>query len=262
MRRLLTTPLVWQIVLVVAFLAAWQWIPQIPNAAELSPALDPFFISSPERVAKELWTQMTGSGGVPTIWPAFFETVVPALLGTLISLVLGAAAGLLCSNWSLINRVSQPFLIAANALPRVVLIPIIILIAGSSVGSNVTVAVLVVFFLVFFNAYEGGRSVSEEMMQNATLLGVGPFDQLKVIRFPYVLAWSFAQLPNAITFGLTAVVTAEIFTGSSGLGQLMTTALNTADADLMMAVAVILGTTGVALVLLAASARDRVLHWW
>lgn len=260
---LLKSALAWQIGLVAVFLAGWQWIPAIPGATSVSPVLDPFFVSSPWRVVVELWERMTGVGNQPDlIWKPFFETLIPSLLATLISLGLGAAAGLVCSNWETIDRVAKPFLLAANALPRIVLIPVIILIAGGSVRSNITVGVLVVFFLVFWNAFEGGRSVSPEVMDNAKLLGAGSWDQLRIIRWPYVMAWSFAQLPNAITFGLTAVVTAEVFTGSSGLGQLMTIALNTANADLTMAVALLLGITGVLLVLLAGLLRDRVLHWW
>ncbi|HEY4099221.1 MAG TPA: ABC transporter permease subunit [Baekduia sp.] len=251
----------WQLAILVVFLAAWQWVPTIPGAADVSPVFDRFFISSPTRVAKTLYDLCTGAHDTQTMWSAFFKSIIPAIVGTAIAVVVGALAGLICSNWESLNRVVRPFLVMLNALPRITLIPIVIVIAGPTATANIIIGFLVVFFLVFFNAYEGGVSVPDEALENLRILGAGPTELLRKVRWPYVMAWTFAQLPNAIAFGITAIVTAELFGGAQGLGRLLLVSVQTANADLTVAVAVVLGGVSLVLIGLGGYVRNRVLHW-
>lgn len=260
--RAIAAPYIWQFLIVVGVLSAWQWIPTIKGAPKLSPVLDPFFISSPKRIGTELYRLSTGAHHNPTIWAPFQHSMVPAVLGTLLALAAGVLFGLIFSSWRFLDRVVRPFLILFNAAPRIVLIPIIVLIAGSSVRADIIVGFIVVVFMVFFNAFEGGKSVPPEVLDNAKILGAGTFDELFRIRLPYVLVWTFAILPNAVAFGLTAIVTAELFTGANGMGQLMITAVNTANADLTFAVVLILSAAALVLISIAGVIRNRVLHWW
>ncbi len=253
--------LAWQIAIVVAFLAGWQWLPTIPGASNVSPVFDSFFVSSPERVAKTIFELMTGANGTPMVWGDFMRSIVPAIGGTALAVAFGAVAGLVCSNWETLNRVVRPFLVLFNALPRITLIPIVIVIAGPTSVANMIIGFIVAFFLVFFNAYEGGVSVSKDALNNMKILGAGPRDQLLQVRLPHVLTWTFASLPNAIAFGVTAIVTAELFGGSQGLGRLLLVSVQTANADLTVSVAVLLGVTSLLLIGLAERIKRRVLHW-
>jgi NitT/TauT family transport system permease protein len=137
-----------------------------------------------------------------------------------------------------------------------------VIIAGNSARADIITAITVVVFLVFYNALEGGRSAPTEMINNAKVMGASSFDVMLSVRLPLVLAWTFAAVPNAIAFGLVGSVTAELFTGASGVGQLLSTAVDTADATLTFSVVVILTIAGVALVLLADQLRKLVLPWW
>jgi NitT/TauT family transport system permease protein len=184
--------------------------------------------------------------------------MVPAIVGTGIAIALGALAGLVCSNWTMLNRVVRPFLLAFNALPRITLIPIVIVIAGAGAGADIIIGFLVVFFLVFFSAYDGGASVPPAMLNNVRILGAKPRQVLWRVRWPLALARTFAQLPNAIAFGITAVVTTELFTGSEGLGGMLLKAVESADADLTVAVALVLAASS--LVLIGAASYLR--RWW
>jgi NitT/TauT family transport system permease protein len=253
-----------QVLFLCATLAAWQWVPSIHALRKVSPAFDPFFISSPERLGKTLYYLAVGGvRGVPLIWKPFENSVVPAVIGTAIAVVVGALAGLICSNWVTLNRVVRPFVIVGNALPRITMIPIIVIIAGPTKTANILIGFLVVFFLVFWNAYEGGVSVSQETLENVRILGASRFQQLRRVRLPYVLVWTFASLPNAVGFGLTAIITSELFTGgSNGLGQVLLLAVQTANADLTFSVTIIIGITGLLLIGSASLLRKRVLHWW
>jgi NitT/TauT family transport system permease protein len=250
-----------QVAIVAAFLLGWQFIPQIPGLGDLSPVFDPFFISSPVRVGETLYALFSGQGIAP-IWPYLQQTVQSALLGTFGGTVIGATAGILLSNDERLNQILRPFVLAINAIPRIALIPIIVIIFGATVTTTVVTAVIIVTFVVFFNAYEGGRSVPRHVLENAILMEASPRQVMQHIRLPYVLAWTFAALPNAVSFGLVGVVTAEILTGFAGIGRLLVVSVTTASSSLTFSVVVVLSVVGVTLVSLTELLKRRWLHWW
>jgi NitT/TauT family transport system permease protein len=114
---------------------------------------------------------------------------------------------------------------------------------------------------VFFNALEGGRQIPAATVQNVKILGARGFQIMLHVRLPYVMAWTFAALPNAIAFGIVSVVTAEILSGGVGLGGLLSQAINTVDSTLTFAIVTILAVVGATAVIVASRLRVRVLHW-
>lgn len=251
-----------QIALLLVFLLAWQYLPQVGALKALSHLFDPYFVSSPVRIARELANLMTGSEGSPLIWSYVWSTVYASLLGTVIGMVLGAAFGLVMSNFRFLSEVMRPFVIGMNAVPRIALVPIIVIVFGPNLASCVIISVLVVFFVAFFSAYEGGTSVRLELVQNARLLGASNWRILTAIRLQFVMAWTLASLPLSVTFAVISVVTAEILTGVPGMGSLLGTAAVTGNAALTFAVVIILAIVGVVITLAADAIRARVLHWW
>ena len=222
--------------------------------------VDPFFISSPSRVYRELGYLFTGTHG-PSVWPYLENTLKATFIGTGIGLVIGLAAGAVLSDNPRLAQVVAPFITMMNSIPRIALIPIVVLIVGPTLKASVISAVLVVTFIVFFNALQGGRSVPPHVLQNARLLGANRRQIMSRVRFPYVLMWTFAALPNAIAFGLLTVVTAELLTGSKGMGNLVFSATTNVDATLSFAVVVILSFVGVVVVSLTERVKRRLLHW-
>jgi NitT/TauT family transport system permease protein len=251
-----------QLALLAVVLAAWQWLPRVHFLASRYRFLDPFFISSPSRIANRLDDLIRGANGSPHLGDYLFPTLKAAATGCLLGVLFGALAGLLFSNFGLLREIFMPFVAAANAVPRIAMIPILILLFGISFSATVASAVLVVFFVVFFNALEGGLSVPLQMIQNARLLGASEWQVMRSVRLPYVLAWTMAALPNAATFSLLAVVTSEVLTGYKGLGQLLGAATSTLDASLTFAIVVVLSAVGVTVVGLLQIIKKKVLHWW
>jgi len=119
----------------------------------------------------------------------------------------------------------------------------------------------VVFFLVFFNAFEGGTMIKQAVIENARLLGAGPFGIMWTIRLPQVLSWTFASLPNAISFGLIVAVSAELIAGIRGVGTLLQQAMLNLDASLTFAVVVALSVVGLTLYQLGNLLKSVVLRW-
>jgi NitT/TauT family transport system permease protein len=251
-----------RLLVVVVLVAAWEFLPKITALQETSKVFDPFFVSSPSRVFEQMQAMFTGADGTFRIWDYAWPTIWASLVGTAIGMALGALCALVLSNFDMLSDIFRPFLIAANATPRVALIPIVVILVGPSATATITISVLVVFFVAFFNAYEGGRSVKPELVQNARLLGASQLQIVRTIRFPYVLAWTLASLPLAVTFAVITVVTAEILTGVQGMGKLLSTASTTANATLTYAVVIVLSVLGVVIVVAADLIRARVLHWW
>jgi NitT/TauT family transport system permease protein len=251
-----------QIGIVVGFLLAWQFLPTIHWVTANVRWTNRFFISSPTEVAKTLRNLATGhdTQGV-TMWPYLRQTVEATIEGTAIGFLLGAVVGLVFSNSPRLSDIFHPFIIFVNSIPRIALIPIFILIAGLTINAEILSIVAVVSFLVFFNALEGGRSVSQSSLDNARLLGAGSVDVMRTIRLPPVLVWTFASLPNAISFGLIVAVTTELLAGLRGMGDLLFNAIQNIDSAYTFAIIVVLALVGLVLSLFGQLIRMLVIRW-
>jgi NitT/TauT family transport system permease protein len=251
-----------RLAVLVAFLAGWQWVPQIAWMKQQSSVFDPFFVSSPSLIATETWRLMIASHNQPSVWPYIWNTLQSTLEGVAIGTAAGALLGLVFSNNETIRRIADPYLATLNATPRIALIPIFVILFGTTKTTSVVTAVMLVLFIVYYNAYAGGRSVSAQTIQNAQLLGATRFEIMRRIRLPYVLAWVFAVIPNAISFGLVGVVTAELLTGSEGMGRLLSQSIGLSDSTLTFSVVIMLSIIGVAMVMTLDVIQRHLLHWW
>jgi NitT/TauT family transport system permease protein len=251
-----------RIAIVVVSLVVWEYVPQIAGIRGPFPVLDPFFISSPSRLAVELGHLFTGSGGQVSIWEPLAVSVLTALAGTIGGALVGIIAGLAVSNWPLLDAVSRPFLVVLNAIPRIALIPIIVLIVGGSWKAGVLTSGIIVFFLIFYNAHAGASSVSLQTIQNAELLGSSKLRVMFRVRFPYALAWTMAQAPNAVAHGLVGTITGELFIGGRGMGYLMALAIDNQNATLLFGIVTVLAVIGVILVLGSSWLSKKLLPWW
>jgi sulfonate transport system permease protein len=262
-RRLnLPTVSVLRCAVVVVVLAGWQFLPQWLWLRHYIPVLDPFFVSSPSMVVVRLGYLFSGSHNTPAVWSYLGFTVQGMVIGGALGIALGMIFGLAFSNDPRLRQVLNPFVNAVNATPRIALIPVFVILLGPTIKSSVAVAVMVVFFAVFYNAYVGGSSIPREMIQNSVLLGATRTEVMWRVRMMHVLVWTFASLPNAISLALISVVTAEILSGSGGMGQLIVQALANNDATLTFSVVVLLAVIGTLLVSGADMLKRRVLHWW
>lgn len=176
--------------------------------------LDPFFFSTPLAVFERTWRDFyTG-----VIWYHLGIT----LLETALAFVIGAAGGVLVGFWfarqQLIAAVFDPYVKMANALPRVVLAPIFALWLGLGIWSKVALGVTLVFFIVFFNVYQGVKEVSPTVLANARMLGMNDRQLMRHVFWPSALSWMFSSLHTAVGFALVGAVVGEYLGSAAGLG--------------------------------------------
>jgi NitT/TauT family transport system permease protein len=262
-RKTPSRPSVWtgRILLLAAILLLWQYLPSI-GALHTLPIFNPFFVSSPSLVVSRLGDLLGFTGTGPTMWSNLEDTLVATLLGVVIGTLLGAVLGLLLSESALAQHILSPFLSFFNAMPRIALVPIFVILVGASLKMEVVTTVTVVFFLVFYNALTGGSSVPAHVIDNAELLGATRLQVMAQVRTRYVFVWTIASLPNAISFGIVSAVTAELLAGQLGMGTLLMTSITTVDSTLTFSVVIVLAVVGVALVGIAQLASRRALRWW
>lgn len=259
-RRL--TRRLYTVIIVAVFLGLWQLLPKVGWLAHRYRFLDSFFISSPPKVVQSIWDLLTGTGGRPSIWPYLGATLKAVVLGVVIGTLLGMLVGLLLAASPRAMHATEPILNFLNATPRIAIIPIFVIVFGPTTATSVISDVAIVFFISFYNAYNGALTPSSAMLQNAQLLGANRWHLIWQIRVPYTMVWTTASLPNSISFGVIAVVTTEILTGTHGIGQLINDSLSNVDSALTLSLVVILGIVGVALLGLTRLATKKPLAWW
>lgn len=255
-RRLRITA--WQVVILVAVFASWQALTGIPWFVK-NTIFDPFFISQPSRIAARLLQWM--EPGPNSVWPHLLLTLEATFYGLFVSVGSGFVVGIALSRSQFLADVFNPFIVAFNSMPRIAFVPLITMFFGLGMLSKVVTAWFVVFFLVFFNTYKGGRSVDQDLIRFCRTLGASPRQILWRVRIPVAASWTFAALPNAISFSLIGVVLAEFVGSTTGMGYLIITALATLNATDMFASIILLSVVGIALVYAVTLVERRVLHW-
>lgn len=248
----------WQVAILAFLLAIWELLTRIPWFVQNTP-FDPFFISQPSRVAVRLWAWL--QPGPASVWPHLLLTLEATFLGLIVGVGSGFVVGMLLSRNRTLADILNPFIVAFNSMPRIAFVPLITMFFGLGITSKVVTSWFVVFFLVFFNTYKGGRSVERELLDFCRALGGSPRQILWRVRIPTAAAWTFASLPNAISFALIGVVLAEFVGSTTGMGYLMITALATLNATDMFASVTLLSVVGIGLVYSVTLLERRLLHW-
>ena len=258
------TIVAWRLVILVALLGSWEWLTGI-KAVSRMPGLywiDPFFVSRPSEILKR-FVFLASDEVRLTIWQMALSTIQSTLWGFVVGVSSGFAAGLLLGRNDRLARIFEPYIIAFNSLPRIALVPLITMIFGFGLLAKIVLAWTIVFFIVFFNTFQGARSVDADLVHAARFLGASEQQILRTVVVPSALAWTFASLTPSISFALIGVVVGEFLGGESGggLGYLIIQSLGTLSAADMMVALLSLGVIGVVMALGIKQVETRLLRW-
>jgi NitT/TauT family transport system permease protein len=242
-----------RLLLVVVWLGSWEiaathWI-------------DPFFYSKPSAIWDRLVGWFTTGTAFGSIWTQLFVTLEEAVLGFLVGAVLGVVLGILLGRARFAAEVAAPFIKAANAVPRIVLASLFIIWFGLGLTSKVATAVVLVFFAVFFNAFQGAREVDRNLVDNARVLGASRVQVLTSIIVPSATSWIFASLHAAFGFALIGAVVGEYAGADKGLGLLISNAQGTFDAAGIYAAMLVVTVVALLAEWLITLLENRLLRW-
>src|SRR6266496_712212 len=216
-----------------------------------------FFFGEPVKVFTRLWQWFASGDIYQHLWVTLVETLLAFLIGT----VSGVAIGLWLALSPTASAVLDPYIKAVNAMPRVILAPIFFVWFGLGIGSKVALGVTLVFFIVFFNVYQGVREVSPVVLANARMLGASPRQLLRYVYVPSAMSWVFASLHNSVGLAFVGAVVGEYLGSSRGVGYLILQAEGTFDINAVFAGILVLTAFALLLDWGVTFAERRLLVW-
>jgi len=217
-----------------------------------------FFFGEPLKVAVRIYDWFVGDADI-------YQHLLVTLTETLAAFAVGSVLGLACGLWlalaPMASAIAEPYIKAMNAMPRIILAPIFSVWFGLGMGSKVALGVTLVFFIVFFNVYQGVKEVSPVVLANARMLGASRRQLLRFVYLPSATSWVFSSLHTSVGLAFVGAVVGEYLGSSSGVGYLILQAEGSFDINTVMAGIVVL--TLFALILDAGVGRveHRLMKW-
>lgn len=211
-----------RLALVVVWLGSWELAART--------VIDPFFYSRPSSVWDKLVTWFTEGTSHGSIWANMEVTIEEAVLGFLIGTLAGVVLGVVLGRAPFLADVFAPFIKGSNAIPRIVLASLFVIWFGLGMSSKVATAFVLVFFAVFFNAFQGAREVDRVLIDNARILGARRWDLMRTIVLPSATSWILASMHVAFGFALIGAVVGEVVGADKGMGLLISQAQGNFDA--------------------------------
>ncbi|MGO4728098.1 MULTISPECIES: ABC transporter permease [unclassified Inquilinus] len=251
-RRLLVITL--RIAILVVALGGWE----ISTRAGW---VDPFFFAMPSGIADQIWTWITEGTSQGPLWYEILVTLEETTMGFAIGVAGGVACGILLGRNKLLADVFSIYIKIANSVPRVVLGSIFIIALGLGMPSKVALAVVMVFFVVFANAFQGVREADRAMIANAQILGASSLQITRSVVIPSAMSWILASLHVSFGFALVGAVVGEFLGARHGVGLLIATAQGAFNANGVFAAMIILAVLALGVEYLITIVENRLVKW-
>jgi NitT/TauT family transport system permease protein len=244
-----------QILVAIVCFGAWYVFSTYPIAGHV--LLPPFFFSNPVDVAQQIVAWF--ASGV--IWKHLWVTLEESMLAFVIGSIGGIVVGFWFARQPRTASVFDPYVKMANALPRVVLAPIFTLWFGLGIWSKVALGITLVFFIVFFNVYQGIKEVSPTVLANARMLGMNERQLMRHVYWPSALSWMFSSLHTSVGFAVVGAVVGEYLGAAAGLGYLIQQAEGVFDVAGVFAGMFVLAAFVVVIDMIVTLVERRLLIW-
>jgi len=223
--------------------------------------IDPFFFSQPSLIVIQIYDWIMEGTSQGPLWVQVMVTLEETVLGFLIGSVAGIIAGIALGRNKLMSDVFSLYIQIANSIPRVVLGSIFVIALGLGMASKVALAVVMVFFVVFGNAFQGVREADRYMIANAQILGASRRQVTTAVVIPSALSWILASLHVSFGFALVGAVVGEFLGSKQGIGLLISTAQGAFNASGVFAAMIVLAVVALAADYLLTSLEKRLLKW-
>ncbi len=218
---------------VAVFLGAWQW-------ASDTGAINPLFCSSPTRIWKELGTLIS----THQLWPNIWVSAQEFGWGFLLAIVVAIPMGILIGWYRPIESIFNPFVTFLNAVPKVALLPLLIIWVGIGIDLKIAVVFLGALIAILINTITGIKSLDPQLLTMARSFGASDTKIFRTIALPGSVPYILSGIRVGLGHALTGVVVGELYASTTGVGHLIAVAGNTFQTDLVFAGVVIIAIFG------------------
>jgi NitT/TauT family transport system permease protein len=239
-----------QVALGVALLGLWQLA-----AARQWP--DPVLAKSPV----QSWDYLVSTARSGVLWSNTYATMTAVLIAWVLASLAGVIAGVALGLMPRTERVLNPYLDAANAMPRIAFAPLLIVALGIGTSAKVALASTLVFFIVLSGARAGVRSADAEWLLLSSVLGARKHQVFRKVLLPVATPAIFAALRLGLIYSLLGVVGSELISARDGLGQLIAYDSSVFQMDGVYGILVLLAVIAVVLNQLMGFLERRLLRW-
>lgn len=244
----------WQLAILVAFIGGWELLSRMK-------IIDEFFFSRPSDIVVRLYTWSVEGTSEGPLWYHLWVTMEESVLGFLSGSIAGIVAGIALGRNRLMSDVFSIYIKLINSVPRVVLAPIFIMIFGLGLTSKVALSFVMVFFVVFSNAFQGVREADRNLLANARILGARGWQLTRSVVIPSAMSWIFASLHVSFGFAIVGAIVGEFVGARYGIGLLINVAKGSFDAAGMYAAIVIIMVVALAAEYLMTLVENRLAKW-
>jgi NitT/TauT family transport system permease protein len=244
----------WRWLILCVFLGGWEIAARVK-------IVDEFFFSSPTAILRRLYEWMTeGIDGI-SLWYHLWVTMEESLLGFFTGAVAGILIGVALGRNRMAADVFSIYIKVINSIPRVVLAPIFIMLFGLGLASKVALSFVMVFFVVFSNAFQGVREADRSLIANARILGASPWQLTRTVVVPSAMSWIFASLHVSFGFAIIGAIVGEFVGSNFGIGLLINIAKGSFDAAGMYAAIVIVMVVALVATYIMTAVENRIAKW-
>ena len=251
----------WQVGVLVAVFVLWHVLTKpglVPPFVFDNDRQAAFFFGEPLVIFSRIWAWFVTHADI-------YRHLGVTLLETALAFAIGTALGLGLGLWLALSPLAaaifEPYVKALNSMPRVILAPIFAVWFGLGVASKVALGVTLVFFIVFFNVYQGVKEVSPVVLANARMLGASQKQLLRHVYLPSATSWVFSSLHTSVGLAFVGAVVGEYLGSSQGVGYLILQAEGAFDINTVMAGILVLTAFALALDALVGAVEKRLMKW-
>ena len=253
-RNRIWTVLFWRWAILIALLVGWE-------AAARTNVIDPFFFAMPSTIFGRLVDWITEGTSEGPLWYHLWVTMEEALIGFFTGSIAGVVVGIALGRNRMLADIFSIYIKVINSIPRVVLAPIFIMILGLGLASKVALSFVMVFFVVFANAFQGVREADRNLMANAQILGAKGWQLTRAVVIPSAMSWIFASLHVSFGFAIVGAIVGEFVGARYGIGLLINIAKGSFDAAGMYAAIVLIMVVALAAEYAMSAVEHRLAKW-
>lgn len=246
--------LFWRLAILVGFLGSWE----LASQTEL---IDEFFYSKPSDIAVRLYDWITEGTSSGPLWYHLWVTMEEAMIGFATGASAGIVVGIALGRNAFLSDIFSIYIKLINSIPRVVLAPIFVMLLGLGLASKVALAFVMVFFVVFANAFQGVREADRNLLANAQILGAKGWQLTRSVVIPSAMSWIFASLHVSFGFAIVGAIVGEFVGSRYGIGLLINIAKGSFDAAGMYAAIVVIMVVALAAEQVMTAVERRLAKW-